>query len=306
MGNGNSIFLYSIIIITIGYLLKRFGVIREEEGSVLSKLILNLTLPAVVLQTVPHVAVSASLLYFPGLSLGYSSVMLGISFLVFRNREARIKGIALMCAVGFNTGLFAFPIIRAVWGTDGLQYIAMFDLANSFMLLGVNYVIGDYYSKRAVGESASFGVRYVARNLARSTSLMSYLIALALALASIRLPRFIEGLLALPAQANSVLVFLLLGTYLNLKIDNTRTLLLVKLLLLRYGIGLCVGLLLYRLLPLPHLVRVIAATALILPVGMTVIPFSAKFRLDYRFASIVVNGTMVISFFIMWVYANVL
>lgn len=303
MGDGKSIFLYSIIIVGAGYLLKRLGVIREEDGSVLSKLILNVTLPAVVLRTVSRVSVSPSLLYFPGLSLLFSLLMLGISYLAFRNREARVRGISMMCSVGFNTGLFAFPIIRSVWGIDGLQYIAMFDLANSFMLLGVNYLVGDYYSKRAHGQPAALGARYVVGNLLRSTSLISYLIALVLALTSIRLPSFLDGLLQVPAEANSVLVFLLLGTYLNLRIDGTRTVLLGKLLLLRYGIGLAAGLVLYELLPFQPLVRIITATALILPVGMTVIPFAAKFRLDYRFASIMVNGTMIISFLLMWLYA---
>jgi hypothetical protein len=132
------------------------------------------------------------------------------------------------------------------------------------------------------------------------------LVALALALSSIKIPPIIGGLIELPARANSLLVLLLLGIYFRPFVDRSGASRLVKLLAIRYGFGVGVGLLLYFIMPLPHLVRVIMATALILPVGLTTVPFSAEFKLDAQFASMMVNVTMIVSFAVMWIYANVL
>ncbi len=306
MGDANWIFIYSLLIVALGYLLKRLGILRENDGATLSKIILNVTLPAVVLRTVTKIALTPTLLLLPALSVVYTAFIIVVGLTVFRRSENRAKGLSLMSIIGFNTGLFAFPIVHAVWGQVGLQYIAIFDLANSFMFFGVNYMIADYYSKRDDPNRRPVSVTYILANLVRSVPLLSYIVALALALASVQLPDFLNGLLDIPARANSLLVLLLLGVYFRPTIDRSHAAQMAKLLLIRYGIGAAVGLLLYLLLPLPHLVRVIMATALILPVGLTVVPFSAEFRLDYRFASVMVNVTMVVSFACMWIYANIL
>ena len=306
MGDANWIFLYSLLIVALGYLLKRFGILKESDGATLSKIILNVTLPAVVLRTVTTIDLTPTLLFLPALSVVYTAFIIFVGLVVFRRSEDRVKGLSLMSIIGFNTGLFAFPIVHAVWGQVGLQYIAIFDLANSFMFFGVNYMIADYYSKHRDPDRRPVSASYILANLARSVPLLSYIVAVVLALASVRLPSFLNGLLDIPARANSLFVLLLLGVYFRPTIGRAHAARMAKLLLIRYGIGATVGILLYLLLPLPHLVRVIMATALILPVGLTVVPFSVEFGLDYRFASVMVNVTMVVSFASMWIYANIL
>jgi predicted permease len=45
MSSFNHQFTYSIIIIALGYLLKRFNVLRREDGAGFSRIMFNLTLP---------------------------------------------------------------------------------------------------------------------------------------------------------------------------------------------------------------------------------------------------------------------
>lgn len=42
----NQEFLYIIIIIALGYLLKRLNILQEKDGVVISKIIFKITLPA--------------------------------------------------------------------------------------------------------------------------------------------------------------------------------------------------------------------------------------------------------------------
>ena len=50
MTNVNAVFLLSLIVIVIGYLIKKINILKEEDGEIIAKLIFNLTLPAVILK----------------------------------------------------------------------------------------------------------------------------------------------------------------------------------------------------------------------------------------------------------------
>ena len=78
----------------------------------------------------------------------------------------------------------------------------------------------------------------------------------------------------------------------------------LKVLIIRYSFGLCVGLLLFFLLATyqyNHLFRIIITISLILPVGLAVIPFSTEFGYDEKLVSIITTISIIISFFLMWI-----
>ena len=55
MGDVNYTFLLSLSIIALGYFLKRRKVITIDDGRFMARLIFNLTLPAVIMNTIPYV-----------------------------------------------------------------------------------------------------------------------------------------------------------------------------------------------------------------------------------------------------------
>lgn len=148
LDNINIRFTYSISIILIAYLCKRIGILTENDGKSLSKIILNITLPALILITISNIRMDSALIIIPFFPLLYSSAILTAGFIIFRNADRKRKGILLMCSLGFNIGLFAYPIIYGIFGTDGLKYIAMFDIGNAFVIFGLIYIIGAAYSEK--------------------------------------------------------------------------------------------------------------------------------------------------------------
>ena len=77
-----------------------------------------------------------------------------------------------------------------------------------------------------------------------------------------------------------------------------------KSLLIRYGFGLTIGLLLYFLLPVvlfDNLFRIIILISLILPVGLAVIPFSVEMEYDKKLITMIANLSIIISFGLMWI-----
>jgi predicted permease len=206
---------------------------------------------------------------------------------------------------GFNIGLFAFPIVEGIWGAEGLQYIAMFDIGNALIILGVGYFIGDYYSPLRLKES-KIDVKYVLGLFFKSLPFVSYLLAILLNYFSISLPSLADTLFETVAKANMPLVLLLLGVYFNLTIDKKNMPQIWQVILMRYILGIFVGLLLYFLLPFNALYRTMILLGLTLPIGLTIIPFSDKFGYNTEMAASMANISIVISFVLMWLIVSFL
>jgi predicted permease len=296
----NITLLTSLIIILIGYFIKRYHIITEAEGKVLSKVILYITFPALIFDTVSELQISYSLLVLPFIPLVFCLLLFGICYLLFRNQPAQIKGVLFMAATGFNIGLFAYPIIESIWGKEGLQYVAMFDLGNAFVVLALSYSLGSVFSPTHTGSGKTIDSRYILKKLATSVPLISYSAALVLNMAVISFPLLVTQVISVVARANMALVLLLLGIYLNFRQDKSYLKQLYALLSIRFGLALLTGLILFYTLPFNPLYRTIVLIALVLPVGLTVIPFSDEFGYNTRFAGAIANSSILISFVLMW------
>ena len=214
-----------------------------------------------------------------------------------------------MTMIGFNVGNFFFPLVEGIWGQSGMQYIALFDAGNAFTIFIVCYFLSTIYSPKNQENAVKINVKYILKRIIRSAPILSYILALFINFSGIVIPSFFSELLDILARANSALAFLLLGVFLHFKFGKTEWISIIKVLVLRYGLGLLVGLTLFFLLPpsiFNHLFRIIICLALILPVGLAVIPFSVENGYNQKLVTMVVNLTIVVSFALIWVLILIL
>jgi len=299
MASPNQAFLTSMAVISVGYTARKWNVLPEESGKVLSRVILYLTFPALIYQTFARVNVQPSLIYLPLICLLYGALVLAFSLYLFREKPDALKGLLAMAVAGFNIGLFAFPLIEGVWGMQGLQYAAMFDIGNACIVLGLTYVTGAIYSpRRDPGEKV--GSRFVVKKLLGSFPLQMYVLALVVNLAGVQTPIWIADIIGVLARANMALVLVLLGIYLDFDWQKFSFRTIGSVLLIRYGFGLTLGLGLFFLLPFDLIYRSIVLIGLILPVGLTILPFSQEFGYDQKLAGSLASVTIVLSFSLMW------
>jgi malate permease and related proteins len=299
----NQEFLYIIIIIAFGYLLKRVNILQEKDGEVISKIIFKITLPALVLVTFDSVKIETSLFLLPVIVLVYGIVSAILGLLFYKNEERELKGSLMMLSSGFNVGLFAFPLVYAIWGMDGLTYFSMFDVGASFIVFGISYILGSYFSE----EGLKLNPIEILKKLGKSIPLMTYMIASILNFCHIKLPDLIINLASTISGANIPLSLLLLGLFLNFKFDKQFIKPMVKFLTFRYGLGLSVGLVLYYLLPYDIMLRTTILIGLLLPVPASALTYAVEFKYSNdstRFVATMSNITIVISIIILYFFAN--
>lgn len=298
MTDANTAFAVSMSIVALGYLLKRTGVIGEGGGEVLARLVFTLTLPALILRTFMDTEVTASLAVLPLACLGHGALVLGFSRWLHRGLPRRERGLALISSAGFNNGLFAFPIVEQIWGPQGIQYLAMFDIGNVFLLMAVNYIIGDLHASGSGGLRADLG--FALKSLARSVPLMTYLAALGINLTGMPVPGPLLSLVETVARANMPLALLLLGVYLHFRFEPSWVKRAASVLAVRYLFGLGMGTALFLILPYGLLLRELLLIGLLLPIGLVTIPYAVRFGFDRALAGTLVNLTNLISFALMW------
>ena len=299
----NQEFLYIFIIIALGYLLKRLNVLQEKDGEVIAKLIFKITLPALVLVTLDSAKIETSLTFIPVIVLIYGIVTSFLGFFVFKKEERELRGSFLMVSLGFNVGLFAFPLVSAIWGKAGLLYFGMFDVGTSFIVFGIAYILGSYFSV----EGLSLKPVEILKKLGKSVPLMTYVIATVLNFSHIHLPDTLIAVASKISGANMPLSLLLLGLYLNFRFEKQFIKPMLKVLTFRYGLGLLFGVALYFFLPLGQMLRYTIMIGLLLPVATSALTFAVEFKYSTHSIGLMAtisNITIIISIAILYIFAN--
>jgi malate permease and related proteins len=296
MNQANNVFLITLAVIATGYVVKRMGFITEKEGKIISKFLMHTTFPALLLVSTVNIKLEPQLFLIPLMASIYGSILLVIAWFVFKKYPNKMRGLLTMSVGGFNTGLFAFPIIESIWGHDALVYAIMFDIGNTFIVFGLTYTIGNYFSERG---SEGINFKAILKKIVRLMPLQGLVLGLIINALSIPVAPIVMSFLDVLAKGNKPIVLLLMGIYLSFELDKKQIFSISKSLLIRYLMGLIAVAFICFLMP-HSLMQSILIVCVVLPIGLTLLPFSDELNYDSRMAGLLVNLSLLISFGLMW------
>ncbi|MDI6716366.1 MAG: AEC family transporter [Actinomycetota bacterium] len=137
-----------LILISIGFLSKRAGLLKKEHAAILNDIIIYLTMPALIFRAVAESHVSLSLLKIP--LLGYivmtACLILALVFGRFMKLSKPTFGALLIAASLGNTGYLGYPITLQLFGIQNLVKAIFYDLFGTvvFMFTIGLFVAGKY------------------------------------------------------------------------------------------------------------------------------------------------------------------
>lgn len=246
----NSLGLF--VIIVIGYLTKRFNVLMKVDGSMISKIVVNVTLPAAIIVNLQSLAVKNHLLLLILAGLLLNFVMIIIGHLLSKKQE-RVEREFLMYGVsGYNIGNFAIPFVQSFM-PQAIPILSFFDIGNSVMLAGGSNVVMEGISGSNMG---SPGAKKVLSRLFRSVPFLCYLIMLSLRILQIDLPQAFFQMAQPIANANTFLSMFMIGLFLELRLPKKDLALVARVLAIKYGAGLLLTVL-FMLLPFPAIIKIV-------------------------------------------------
>jgi malate permease and related proteins len=297
MSQTNSVFILTLAIIGLGFFLKKYNFITEKEGKTISKFLMHTTFPALMIVSTARVKLDSSLLLIPLFCIVFCSIMIAVAWIWFAKYPNDLRGILTMGAGGLNVGLFGFPIIEGLFGKEAMVYAVMFDIGNTIMTFGVVYPIGSYFSANHKG-LPEFGT--LIKKIFRLPPVLGMVIGLLINVSHIEMPTLFFDFLDTIAKANKALVLLLMGIYLSFELNKKQMIAISKVLVIRYAVGILFVLGIYFSLSHESLLYAVLIICVMLPSGMTILPFSDELNYDSRIAGTLVNISLLISFVLMW------
>ncbi|SKU20785.1 auxin efflux carrier [Mycobacteroides abscessus subsp. abscessus] len=289
-------FIIIILLIALGYLLKRINFIKSADSQVLSTLVLNVTLPSLVIVNLNSANLDLSFSILPIMMLIYGILAKVIMVALFRKYDNHVKGSVGMMAASLNIGLFAYPLVETIWPKNGMIYFGMADIGGAIIMFGVTYFVGSYYSEG----SDQFNFKFLGKKLISSVPLVTYIVMFILNMANIHLPKASIDFFTIISKANMPLSMILLGIMLSFRIEKQFLPIAVKYLIVHYGLGCIAGLLVHFFLPTSDdMIKTTLLITWLLPVGVAIIPYSIQFKYKtLPLVGMVTNISIVISIII--------
>lgn len=216
------------LIIMLGYLLKRVGLLEKADGTKLSIIIMNITLPITIVLNMARFTWQADYVLLMVGALLFTLLQIGLAWPVVRKENLAGQSFGLFMGSGFNIGNFTLPFVQSFM-PGGIALISMFDLGNSIMLAGGTQAVIDFLTKQKDALTPTVMVK----RLLKTLPFTAYLVMLLLRLGQVSLPAKFLGMLQPIANANAFLSMFMIGLYLELKLPKKALGDVVKVLSLR-------------------------------------------------------------------------
>lgn len=240
-----------IAIIILGYTLRRIKFFKEEDFAVLSKIVLRITLPAAIVTSFAGKKVDPSMLTLSLMGIGIGVVYIGLAFVLNRGKEKEAKIFDVVNLSGYNIGAFTMPFVQNFLGPVGVISTSLFDVGNAFVCLGGSHGIGIILK-----QGGKLSIKKIAKNLIKSVAFDTYIIMLFVNMANITLPSPVLSFAEIVGNANAFTAMLMIGVGFKLSGDRAQIGKIVKMLSIRYGVGLIFALGCFFILPFPKEVKV--------------------------------------------------
>lgn len=254
--------------IFLGFIMKRIGILQKNDGTMIARIIMNITLPAVIIVNFIDLKMDKKLLLFTLLALIWFMLQLLLAYLYSRKKNPQAKALYLYGASGFNIGNFTLPFVQSI-APLGIPLISMFDVGNNLLLSGGNKIIVD----QVIGHSTKVRFKQVFSQLAKSVPFVCYLVMFFLRYFAIDLPEVVKIVTQPVASSNVFLSMFMIGLYLEFRLPRDSIKEVIGVLALRYGIGFSVIALLY-FLPLSDLIKSMLSLLALTPIPLFGIMFA--------------------------------
>ncbi len=247
-------------IILLGYILRRTSFLPKETFRILSKLVLNVTLPCTFVSNLAGMTMRADLLWMFALGFLGNAVYLLIGTVLSKKDHPNGLILNLLNFSGYNIGCFALPFVAGMLGQETVVSLCMFDFGNALWANEGTNALCMYLQ----GGQAKKPVAMVRHLLTRPTVLVLLTMPI-LSLLHVTLPSPILQFVQTVGSANSFLSMFLIGFGLSVSFQPSHLRWIGTAFLVRFGIAAVLAVLCRKVLPLSDPVWLGAMLAVFAP-----------------------------------------
>ena len=277
-------------IILLGYVLKRVGLLQSSDFKIISRIVINVTLPASIIVNFTGQTVEAALFLMTVIGLGYGILLIAIGYVMEKRRGKEAQGFAMINLSGCNVGNFSLPFVQSFLGPVGVMVTSLFDAGNVVICFG-----GSYAAAHSLQDGGRISFRPILRKMAHSAPFLTYIIMTVLCLLRITPPAPVVEFAGIVGSANAFMAMLMIGVGFSISAKKEQLLGVLRVLGPRYAIGIALSLLSWFVFPFPPECRKALAILFLGPVASAAPAFTGQLKNDYGLASAINSFSILIS-----------
>ena len=288
-------------IILLGYLLKKVGLFKDSDFSVLSHIVLKITLPAAVITNFANKELDPSMFVLTLLAVFCGAIYIALGFLLNLHNSKEQRAFEILNLPGYNIGCFAMPFVQSFLGPVGVIATCLFDIGNGFICLGTAFSIAVM-----VKSGGKFSLKRVFRTLLKSIPFILYVIMPILCLSRVRIPGVVTSLAGIIGNANAFLAMFMIGVGFQLSADKRQLGRIIKIVFVRYSVAVLFAVAFYFLLPFSDEIKKTLVLLVFSPIGSAVPPFTGEMKGDVGLSSAINSICIICSIIFMVIILTVI
>lgn len=198
-----------VLVIMLGYLLKRAGFFGKDDHRLMSKIMVNITLPCTIIQAFDGFERDTKMFIIVGIGFICAFMPILLMYLTTGRVEKRLRAYRMLNIGGYNIGCFSLPLVQAFFGNTGVVAACMFDTGNAIMMTGGAYAMTSTLLRTGGEERESIGD--VLLKFVKSLPFDAYMMMILLAALGVKIPSVIFTLTRPAGQANAFVAMLMIG-----------------------------------------------------------------------------------------------
>jgi len=287
----NILVLFSIMIIS--FLAKQLKLMPQGTVPVLTALLFNITLPALIFSSItsgPGLELLKESLPLVSIAVAYclsTNLVAGIAIKKAVSKD-KSAGVLAFATVFSNTSFVGLPLCYLIFGQTGVVLGSLYDFVQTIFMFTTGIMF--------LGGSKSGFFKVIGSQL-KEPPVLSLLAGLAVLLTELKVPREVLEPLKMLGDVNTVLAMFAIGQYLELNcfLDFSRLkkllpLVLTKLLILPLAV---LGII--SLIPLTNQIKGVLTIMIASPTAILAAVLAEKYKLDHELAVMAVVTTTALS-----------
>ena len=287
-----------IIIMVLGYIVKKAGLFGKGDYRILNRLVMYFTLPCVIITNFTKFEWENTLFFLPLLGIGINIAMQICACIFCRKKGDTEKIFYMLNLPGFSMGTFALPFIQNSLGTEGVVAACMFDAGGTIMPSGGSYVCTSAILKEREGK---VNAAFVIKRLFSSPPFLTYLVMVPLKVFDIFLPSVFVTFAGKISDANTFLCMMMIGMMFEMKFKKEQLKDVAKLLTTRVVFSALVAVIILSCSFGTESLRKALAVVLFSPIAALSLVFTDKIEGDTELAGFANSFSIVLSMIIMTV-----
>ena len=199
---------FFLLMVVIGYVLKKAKVLSKDDGVSVARVVLNITLPCSILVSFRTFVFEWQYMTIPLISFAANWLMLLAGYMISRRGSENERIFYMLELPAYNIGNFTLPFVSGFLGAVGTVATCLFDMGNALMCVGGNVVVTELaVDGRKKGRSIPLSLLSVFTK----PSVAVYTLMTIFAIVGFKLPDVIFDFAAAISPANGVIAMFMIG-----------------------------------------------------------------------------------------------